>query len=188
MFQVAFPNVVETFHRALNEVLSPFLSTGNSAALMGQAVSFYKCDLLYNNDFLKDESPRKNPFIAFIGERVGPRSTQKCLDARSQRPYAYEVRQKVFRTVFVGMGRGLEFNPPPYNEPPDPRPANMMDAENIWSQLLMVFEHQWENFNKRGIYYPTLPAIPAQISHNNYLLLTGQVAMEMRFTFTRGTN
>lgn len=188
MFIVTMPNVVESFHRALNEVLVPWLSTGNSAVLMGNIpVMFYKCDLLYNNDFFRDEKPHANPFICFVGERAAAGlRTEKCRDPNNLWPCIYETRQQIFRTVFVGIGRSLQFNPPPYEEPGVPRVANMRDAELIWSQLLLVMENKWKNFNDRGIYKPILPSIPAQIQHKDYFLLSGQLSLEIRFTLSRG--
>jgi hypothetical protein len=187
MYVVQFPNVVETFQRALNEVLAPFLSSGNTAVLMGDIpVIFYKCDLFYNNDIMRDQVVPNLPFICFVGNRVGTRTTQKCEDHKGFRPYGYEVRQQAPRTVFVGIGRAIEFNPPPYEETGVPRQANMMDAENIWSQLSMVLENKWKDFSDRGIYKPTLAGIPAQVQSKDYFLLTGQLSCEIRYTFTRG--
>ncbi len=185
MITVALPSVIQTFHRALNEVLAPFLSTGNPAVLMYEPVHFYKCDLFYSNQLFTGE-PHLQPFICFTGTRAGARRTLKVEDPKQHRSFAYEVRQDVYRTVYVGMGDGLIFAPPPYNDPPSNRQATMEDAEIIWSQLLMVLEHQHANFSARGIYTPRIPAVPEQVPHHDYLLLRGELTTQIRFTLTRG--
>lgn len=187
MYIVKFPSVVESFHRALNEVLSPFLSTGNPATIMLEPVLFYNCDLLYSNDAFNKDEPHSKPFIAFVGSRTGSRKTEKTNDPKASRKFAYEVRQQVFKTVYVGIGSSLMFEPPPYQtDEPSNRQASMQDVEIIWSQLLMVLEHQHANFSARGIYNPRLPAIPEQIAHPDYHLVRGELSTEIRFTLTRG--
>jgi hypothetical protein len=185
MYVVTFPSIIETFYRALNEVLAPFLTTGQTQMLMRTPVQFYKCDLFFNKNVFAKE-PQPNPFICFTGERVGPRTDQKCNDPKGNMPFAYEVRQTVYRTVFVGIGASKVFNHPPYLDPESPRQADMMDAEVIWSQLLMVLEHQYANLALRGIHTPILPAVPAQILNKDYFLLQGELKTEIRFTMTRG--
>lgn len=184
MYSVQFPNIVESFHRALNEVLYPFLSTGNSQSLMGGiGIVFYKCDLLYSNLIFGDE-PRGNPFICFIGSQTGNRRIDKVVDPKAQRPYAYELRQNISKTVYVGMGTSTKFDPPPFED--SPRLGDMLDAENIWGQLVTVIEHQHANFAQRGIYNPRLPAIPRQVPNDNYYLVSGELTAQIRCTFTRG--
>lgn len=183
MYVVQFPNMVESFHRALNEVLSPFLSTGNSASLMGNGMIFYKCDLLYSNLIFGDE-PRNGPFICFIGTQPGAQAIEKTTDPKAQRPYAYEVRERITRTVYVGIGMNTKFDPPPFED--SPRLAEMLDAENIWGQLATVIAHQHANFAQRGIYNPRLPITPRQVPSHDYFLLSGELSTEIRCTFTRG--
>lgn len=184
MYTVSLPLVVESFHRALNEVLAPYF-TGQSMVIMADNVQLYKTDLLYNNSIFGEE-PHADPFVAFIGNRAGERLTKKTTDPKGNRAFGYEVRQTVYRTVFVGVGASKVFNPPPYVDPENPRPATMEDVEAIWSQLLLVLENQYHNFASRGIYQPILPAIPTQVQHPDYLLVTGELKTEIRFTLTRG--
>lgn len=185
MYIVKFPSVIESFHRALNEVLSPFLSTGNPQTIMLEPVLFYRCELFYEAGVINNE-PRDLPFIAFVGSRTGNRTTQKIDDPKASRQFAYEIRQQVFKTVYVGVGSSLIFDPPPYEDPITSRQASMQDVEIIWSQLLMVLEHQHANFAPRGIYTPRLPAVPEQIAHPDYHLVRGELQTEIRFTLTRG--
>lgn len=186
MYIVKFPSVIETFHRAMDEVLAPFLSTGNPATIMLEPVLFYNCDLFYSSDVLQQQ-PVPKPFIAMVGSRTGSRHSHKVNDPKVARPFAYELRQQVYKTVYVGIGSSLMFEPPPYQtEEPSNRQASMQDVEIIWSQLLMVLEHQHANFSARGIYNPRLPAVPEQIAHPDYHLVRGELSTEIRFTLTRG--
>lgn len=184
MYTVSFPNVVESFHYALNEVLTPFF-TGESRVIMQDNTQLYKCDLFYSNQLFTGE-PRPAPFVAFCGSRAGGRQTEKTTDPKGNRRYGYEIRQTVYRSVFAGIGATLRFNPPPYIDPANPRQATLRDAEAIWSQVVLVLENQYANLALRGIYRPVLAVIPAVVPSKDYFLLTAELQAEIRCTFTRG--
>lgn len=187
MIKVGLPNVVETFHRAFHEVVSPFLSTGNPQMIMGLMVYFYKAELFYSLDYLDPKGDKLgSPFIVFAGNRPGTYKTEKCLDPRQPtRSFAYEKRQQVFKTVYVGFPRTMVAVPPPYSDQGAKRKVSMQDTEQLWSQLSLVLDHQHKNFNDRGIFNPRLPAVPAQTQNLDYFMVQGEMQVETRYTFTR---
>jgi len=187
MNTVSLPSTVETFHRGFDEVLRPFLSNGNPIMIMGLMVYFYKAELHYNFDRLDPKAAKmENPFICIVGNRTGNFSEQKCQDPRQpKQPFGYEHREQIFRSVYVGFPRAMTVVQPPYSDPTNTHQASMMDAERLWSQLFLVLDHQHKNFNARGIFNPRLPAIPAQVPHLDYILVRGELQMEIRFRLTR---
>lgn len=187
---IEFPHVVETFHRALNEVLSPYLSTGNSVALQGKTVNFYHCDLFYNIDKLVQtpnpgDLPAAWPIICFTGTRIGNARTLKCHDPQNIREFGYETRADALRTVYVGVQRNHVLTLPPYGGGASIRLGNMMDADRIWSQLLLVMEYSHKDFMARNIFTPQLSSVPVQDTHKDYFLLRGEAKFEIRYGFTR---
>lgn len=188
MIKVELPNISETYNRALHEVISPFLSTGNPTMIMGLMVYFYKVELHYNVERLDAKGePLTGPFIVFAAHRAGARRSFKCQDPRQHsQPFGYEVRQQVPRTAYAGIPRTLVLAQPPY---PDagtfPRKSSILDVERIWSQLFLVLENQYNNLNARGLFTPRLPAVPAYITHPDYYLVQGELQLEARFTLTR---
>jgi hypothetical protein len=182
---VQFPNVVESYHRAIHEVLSPFLSTGNSMTLMGRLVHFYRCDLYFHIDKIFNEQ-HVRPFICFVGARIGAKNTEKNIDSWTGR-LGYQVRQTVPRTIYVGAPRSLILSTPPTLNPINQHLFDPLDADTIWSQLSMVVEHQRANFRDRGIMIPEIPLVPAQEPSKDYVLLRGEWTCEIQVDISRNT-
>lgn len=194
MQSVSLPSVIPSFYRALDEVLRPYLSTGNPATLSGYWVNFYNCELLYGIEKLAESvtevdgkvNPLQKPFICFAGSGAVQAVTEKCNDPRELREFGFEIRQPISRTVYVGISKSLMFNPPPYPTLTKVRKANSLDTDTIWSQLFLVMEHQLAALRERGIFRARIPSVPAPQPDKHYHLLRAEAEFEIHFKLTRG--
>lgn len=190
MQTVQLPNTVESLHRAFSEVLIPYLSSGNSQNILGNQIEFYNCELFYHLEKIQKEpgdAPVNKPFIVFAGSRIGSTKQYKASDptlSRSDRS-GNEVRQRLYKTVYVGVSRSLKINLPPYSEPANTRLANLSDPDQIWSQLWIVLSYLHRSFYDRGIYYPDLTPVPVPVPSEDYYLVSGSLEMEVRYQFRR---
>jgi len=184
MIPVAFPNVEETVKRALDEVLAPFLSTGNSAVVGGVPVNFHRCLLHYNIEFVNQASAF--PRICIVGTRGNPLPEWKCHDALGNVPLGYIRRETFQRSIYVSIPRSLVLGVPPYLDPALKVQANDQVADEIWSQFMAVILTQKRSFIDRNLYNLEVPATAAPAPDKEFLIRYAVLSGELRFAYARG--
>lgn len=181
---IGLPSVLESFNRAMLAILKPIFTGGNSLVWNEQPVNFYDCDLIWNLKTLFE--PRPKMMIAFIGNRSSNGRNEKCSDPLGKRRYAYQRREKLFRTVYIGVGKKINLTLPPYSLPNITAPSGLEDCDRVWSHLAWAFKHELASFEATGIFQPDIPFVPVEYPHTDYWVLTGQFSCEIRFMHTVG--
>lgn len=182
---VSLPSVAESFQVAMTGILKPLFSSGNSQNWNNQIVNMYDCELIWDLKNLYE--PRSKMMIAFIGSRSSGGRNEKCIDPLDQRKFAYERREDLFRTVYVGVAKSVsKLAQPPYALPNKYAPAELRDCDRVWSQLAWAFKHELQTFTEAGIYAPNIPFVPAEFPLMDYWMMTGQFSCQIRFKYTIG--
>jgi hypothetical protein len=183
---VSFPNITESTNRALHDVLSPFLSTGNSRTINGTEIHFFNCQLVYNvrqinEKLLNDGTLDVNkPLIGIIGKRVIRSENKKCHNGT--RP-VFENRSRYQRSVVVMVPYSLSVLTPPGLDANDRQQGSGRMAHQIYDQLFASIIANHSAFRDRNIYYPKMSEVPTDDSTPCYAVASGYLDFEARVSY-----
>lgn len=173
MQSVQFPNVSESFDRALQDVLSSFFTNAEGVRLVGDvALNFPVVSLSFSAKQLYAAS--NDPCVVFTGDDEVNAREEKVNDPEGKHGFAYEHRANITRTVYVKQNYDKS-NPQ----------KTIRGARRIWDCLFAVFATQNPALAQRGIFLPHLESQAKQIPSDDYVVLYGQLRCQVRAKYTR---
>lgn len=172
---VQFPDVAQTFDRALQEVLGSYLD-GNSHTIGQVTLTFLNSEIDFGFKRFDNTAPSDIPEVIFLGSRSTKFSKEKCNDPKGVKPFAYEQRSQTERKVFIRVKLGKDVN------------AAERVAKKLWGELVAIFNSQQRAFSLRGIHLPRLEPNPdTTISTEDLhaVIYFGYLYCNLRYTYTQ---
>lgn len=171
---VKFPEVAQTFKRALDEVLKQYFATGGTFVVGDQSIVFPAATIAFDLRFID------NPIglvISIIGDDVYDEETFKSNNPNpggTGKP-GIEVYASVVRSIYVSSARDGANGP-----------SNRKLVDETWSKLYAVISANWTEFASRGIIRPTLSAVPEDMRERPTVVSAyGQLKTKIRYKMSR---
>lgn len=175
---ISFLDMVETFKRAFHEVMAEYFD-GNIHQIYNNPVQTFKIGesirFVYDSRYVPD--PPQGLTVSIIGTHSNWKTDAKVAhpEAKNNYDHGVELRAEVSRMVYV-TSRIQE----------DDSAQGRQLVDQAWSQLLLVIGFARAEFSERGIYYPQLQPMPADIAPDqNFAQASGMLECQVRAQYAR---
>jgi hypothetical protein len=179
---VEFPGIRESFQRALFGFLDKYLD-GQHHEVSLRGMELYDCDIEFDLNKLKSQ-PLLKPTIVVAGSRISGHEEKKCLDPNAQKPFGYEIRSVLIRSVYVAVSTGNLYPAPPFNGT-GKIPGDLLLATEVWDQLFAVVTAKTAELQNRRIFTPVLTPVPIHVADESLTILYGTLQCEIRAPYAR---
>lgn len=159
MQTVSFPDIESTFQAAMREVLTPYLSTGNSQVIAGSLMHFSAMDIEFNIEQVK---PVGKPRLVIVGTRLAEVVSGRC-GAQRARAKRFSASKTVYLTLpKVGT---IQWN----NDGTTRITKTSWEMlAKAWAQVSTVIHTQQTAFGNRGVINPRMSLSPVQVPSEEF--------------------
>lgn len=167
---VGFPDITESFKRAMHEVLSGFFD-GNTHTINDIEIEFPQADIRF--DVRLSERP-VGLTIVLNGTGVTNQRDLKCSNPQASELHGNQLRAEIVRRVHIAIPKqgGTNNN-------------NSLEVDKAWDKLHAVFT-QYSLFSSRNIFLPTLVPVPEELNEREDIAeVFGLFNCEIRASFAR---
>jgi hypothetical protein len=171
MQSVTFPNVVDSFKAAIQEVLAAFFN-GAVHELNDTLITFPQAKIAF--DIRLHDKP-VGLTITILGDTVLEQREWHCHNPKSQLHHGIEIRAAIARTVIIAVPIQGGTNT-----------FNRKSVDQAWGNLYALFAANPKDFADRNIFLPVLDLVPSDdFTRSDIAEVSGTFTCELRMKYAK---